>query len=34
MTTLDLGNIRLNWRGQYDETLEYVRDDAVSYRGF
>lgn len=31
MAVIDLGNIRINWRGAYN--AEYVRDDAVSYHG-
>ena len=33
MTVIDLGNIRINWRGAYDPKKNYVRDDAVSYKG-
>jgi len=33
MAVIDLGNIRINWRGAYNAAAEYVRDDAVSYRG-
>ncbi len=33
MATIDLGNIRINWRGPYDNAVSYVRDDAVSYQG-
>ena len=33
MTVIDLGNIRLNWRGVFDPKTQYVRDDAVSYKG-
>ncbi|MBN8521618.1 MAG: hypothetical protein J0L77_06970 [Alphaproteobacteria bacterium] len=33
MAVIDLGNIRINWRGAYNAATEYVRDDAVSYRG-
>ncbi len=33
MAMLDLGNIRMNWRGVYDETATYTGDDAVSYHG-
>ena len=33
MATIDLGNIRINWRGPYDNAASYVRDDAVSYQG-
>ena len=33
MSMLDLGNIRMNWRGVYDESATYTRDDAVSYQG-
>ena len=33
MAIIDLGNIRMNWRGVYDPKVHYVRDDAVSYKG-
>lgn len=33
MAVIDLGNIRINWRGAYNAAAEYVRDDAVSHRG-
>lgn len=33
MATINLGNIRINWRGAYDHAALYVRDDAVSYQG-
>lgn len=33
MAVIDLGNIRINWRGAYQPTADYVRDDAVSYHG-
>lgn len=33
MAVIDLGNIRINWRGAYNAAAEYVRDDAVSYHG-
>ncbi len=33
MTILDLGNIRMNWCGAYDNDIAYVRDDVVSYHG-
>lgn len=33
MAVIDLGNIRINWRGAYQPAAEYVRDDAVSYHG-
>ncbi len=33
MAVIDLGNIRINWRGAYNAVAEYVRDDAVSYHG-
>ncbi len=33
MAIIDLGNIRINWRGAYNAAAEYVRDDAVSYHG-
>ena len=33
MAVIDLGNIRMNWRGTYDAGTTYVRDDAVSYQG-
>ncbi len=33
MTILDLGNIRMNWCGAYDNDTAYVRDDVVSYHG-
>ncbi len=33
MAVIDLGNIRINWRGAYQPAAAYVHDDAVSYRG-
>lgn len=33
MSVIDLGNIRINWRGAYQAAAAYVHDDAVSYRG-
>ena len=33
MALIDLGNIRINWRGVFDPETHYVRDDAVSYKG-
>ena len=33
MAVIDLGNIRINWRGAYDAGTTYVKDDAVSYQG-
>ena len=33
MSVLNLGNIRINWRGDYDPDVLYVPDDAVSYEG-
>ena len=33
MAIIDLGNIRMNWRGVYNPKTQYVRDDAVSYKG-
>ena len=33
MAVIDLGNIRINWRGAYDPAATYVPDDAVSHRG-
>lgn len=33
MTQIDLGNIRINWRGAYNSAGNYVRHDAVSYQG-
>jgi alpha-tubulin suppressor-like RCC1 family protein len=33
MAVIDLGNIRINWRGAYDPAVSYVPDDAVSHRG-
>ncbi len=33
MTILDLGNIRMNWCGAYNNDIAYVRDDVVSYHG-
>lgn len=33
MSQIDLGNIRINWRGPYDTTTDYVRHDAVSHLG-
>ncbi|WP_412057334.1 RCC1 domain-containing protein [Bartonella sp. DGB2] len=33
MTQIDLGNIRINWRGTYDPTQKYVRHDAVAFKG-
>ena len=33
MAVIDLGNIRINWRGAYNAAAGYVQDDAVSYHG-
>lgn len=33
MTQIDLGNIRINWRGPYDNATDYVRHDAVAHLG-
>lgn len=33
MTQIDLGNIRINWRGAYNSATDYVRHDAVSHQG-
>ncbi|WP_455475333.1 RCC1 domain-containing protein [Bartonella sp. B17] len=33
MTQISLGNIRINWRGAYDNMAHYVRHDAVFYKG-
>jgi alpha-tubulin suppressor-like RCC1 family protein len=33
MTQIDLGNIRINWRGAYNSAGNYVRHDAVSHQG-
>uniref|UniRef100_UPI0012EA73D5 RCC1 domain-containing protein n=1 Tax=Bartonella queenslandensis TaxID=481138 RepID=UPI0012EA73D5 len=33
MTQIDLGNIRINWRGAYDAKQKYVRHDAVAFKG-
>ncbi|AGH98936.1 RCC1 domain-containing protein [Micavibrio aeruginosavorus] len=33
MAVIDLGNIRINWRGAYQAEATYVPDDAVSHRG-
>ena len=33
MAIINLGNIRMNWRGVFDPKANYVRDDAVSYKG-
>lgn len=33
MTQIDLGNIRINWRGAYNSAANYVHHDAVSYQG-
>ena len=33
MTAIDLGNIRINWKGAYDATTAYVLNDAVAYKG-
>ena len=33
MTQINLGNIRINWRGAYNSAGNYVRHDAVSYQG-
>lgn len=32
-TTIDLGKIKFNWRGTYDATASYVKDDVVEYGG-
>lgn len=31
--TVDLGKIKFNWRGSYDATSSYVKDDVVEYGG-
>jgi alpha-tubulin suppressor-like RCC1 family protein len=33
MAVIDLGNIRINWRGAYQAEAAYAPDDAVSHRG-
>jgi alpha-tubulin suppressor-like RCC1 family protein len=33
MSQIDLGNIRINWRGPYNNATNYVRHDAVSHMG-
>ena len=30
MAVIDLGNIRVNWRGPYQSEIDYVKDDVVS----
>ena len=32
-TTIDLGKIKFNWRGAYDPSVTYYKDDVVSYGG-
>lgn len=32
-TTIDLGKIKFNWRGTYDATASYVKDDVVEHSG-
>ena len=33
MATINLGNIRFNWRGEYSETITYFQDDVVGCNG-
>ena len=33
MATVNLGNIKLNWKGAYNASTAYVIDDVVSYNG-
>ena len=33
MATVNLGNIKLNWKGAYNAGTAYVIDDVVSYNG-
>ncbi|WP_019223966.1 hypothetical protein [Bartonella rattaustraliani] len=33
MTQIDLGNIRIKWRGAYDPKQHYIRHDAVAFKG-
>lgn len=33
MAMINLGNIRFNWCGSYDNTISYDKDDVVEYKG-
>ena len=33
MATVNLGNIKLNWKGAYNAGTAYIVDDVVSYNG-
>ena len=33
MATINLGNIRFNWRGEYSDTITYFQDDVVGCNG-
>ena len=33
MATVNLGNIKLNWKGAYNAATAYIVDDVVSYNG-
>ena len=33
MATVNLGNIKLNWKGAYNSSTAYIIDDVVSYNG-
>ena len=33
MATIDLGRIKMVWRGAYDNATAYTPDDVVSYNG-
>ena len=33
MATVNLGNIKLNWKGAYNSSTAYIVDDVVSYNG-
>ena len=33
MATVNLGNIKLNWKGAYNAGTAYIIDDVVSYNG-
>ena len=33
MATINIGNIKLNWKGAYNGSTAYAIDDVVSYNG-
>ena len=33
MATVNIGNIKLNWKGAYNASTAYAIDDVVSYNG-